>query len=243
MRQIICIQPTHRLPSRRPCEPWPSCKRKLSDTAAFHLLCSNADRPTSEGKIKHIGLSAVSSTTLRRAVKIAPVAAVQADYSPFERSIEGPAGTDLLATCRELGVAVVAAMPLGRGMITSTITAGNAVGDSTDKRPLAMPRFMAENKETNVQVVKQFQGFADRKCCTVAQLALAWLVQQGEDIIPIPGTKRMKYLEENWAALDIELSDEEARKVKKFLERAEVAGDTLPPAFKGYNFKDTVEES
>lgn len=134
-------------------------------------------------------------------------------------------------------------MPLGRGMITSTFAAGAAVGDSTDKRPLAMPRFMAENKDKNVQVVKQLEALAHKTGCSVAQLALAWLLKQGEDIIPIPGTKKMKYMEENWAALDVVLSDGDVAEVQKFLDSAEIAGDTLPTAFKGYRFKDTAEEA
>lgn len=167
---------------------------------------------------------------------------MQTDYSAFERSIEGPAGTDLLTTCRELGVAVVAAMPLGRGMITSTFASGQAVGDTTDMRPLGMPRFMPENREANVEVVRAFAGLAAKKGCSVAQLALAWVLSRGEDVIPIPGTKKLKYLEENWSALEMVFGEEERAEIEAFLSRAQIAGDTLPPAFKGYGFKDTVEE-
>lgn len=176
-------------------------------------------------------------------MKIAPVATVQTDYSPFELSIEGADSKNLLAACRELGVAVVAAMPLGRGMITTTFASGGAVSDSQDMRPLAMYRFMDVNRSVNVMAVQQFKTFADRKGCSTAQLALAWLLKQGKDIIPIPGTKKMKYLEENWAALDTVLSDEEALVIRRFLETAEIAGETLPAAFKGCAFKDTVEEA
>lgn len=196
-----------------------------------------------QGKIKHIGLSAISSATLRRAVKIAPVAAVQMDYSPFALEIEGPEGTDILATCRELGVTIVAAMPLGRGMLTSTFEKGEPVGDSKDKRVLVMPRFMEENREKNIKVVGQFKALADKKGCTLPQLALAWLAKQGDDIIPIPGTKRLKYLEENWASLDVHLTDEEEKEVRKFVETAEIVGTVLPPQFKDYNFRDTAEET
>ena len=196
----------------------------------------------SEGKVKHIGLSAVTSTTLRRAMKIAPVAAVQVDYSPFMLEVEGPAGTHLLATCRELGVAVVAAMPLGRGMITATFARGDPVGDDKDNRPRAMPRFQDGNREKNAQLMSQFGELATKKGCTMAQLSLAWLRKQGHDIIPIPGTKRMKYLEENWASLQINLTDEEEAEIRRFVETAEVAGGPLPPQFEGYNFRDTKEE-
>jgi len=199
---------------------------------------------TSEGKIKYIGLSAVSSATLRRAVKIAPVAAVQVDYSPFVRDPEGPTGTELLATCRELGVAVVAAMPLGRGLLTSTFATGDYKPDEGDMRGSRMPRFQEGNREKNAQVVAGFKKLSDKKGITVAQLALAWVLKQGNDIIPIPGTKKLKYLEENWATLGIELSDEEEKEVRRFAESAEedLAGAALPEAFKHYNYRDTVEE-
>ncbi|KAJ9150621.1 Aldo/keto reductase [Coniochaeta hoffmannii] len=195
-----------------------------------------------EGKIKHIGLSSVSSATLRRAVKIAPVAAVQTEYSVFDRSIEGPAGTDLLATCRELGIAVVCATPLGRGILTATFASGEAVGDK-DARGAVMPRFGKENREKNVPAVSQFKAVADKKGCTVAQLALAWLLKQGDDIIPIPGTKRVKYLEENWDSLRISLSDEEEAEIRALVGKLQIAGGSVPPAFEGFFFMDTKEET
>lgn len=195
-----------------------------------------------EGKIKYIGLSAISSNTLRRAVKVAPVDAVQVDYSASMLDIEGPAGTNLLATCREMGVAIVAAMPLGRGLLTTTFASGDKSSDDNDQRNRTLPRFLGENREKNVTLVRQFKELADKKGCSTSQLALAWLLKQGDDIIPIPGTKKIKYLEENWAALDIKLSDEEEAEVRQFVKSAEIAGDVAPPQFKGYNFTDTREE-
>ncbi|KAE8446368.1 hypothetical protein EG329_012117 [Mollisiaceae sp. DMI_Dod_QoI] len=196
-----------------------------------------------EGKIKHIGLSAVSSATLRRAVKIAPVAAVQVEYSPFVLDVEGPAGTDLLATCRDLGVAVVAAMPLGRGLLTSTFANNEAIGDSNDKRSYVMPRFMEGNRDKNVKLVQQFKALADKKGCTTSQLAIAWMLKQGDDVFPIPGTKKLKYLEENWGALDVKLTDEDEAEVRSFVEHAEIAGHYMPPSFESYTFTDTQEET
>ncbi|MCJ1304107.1 hypothetical protein MMC08_006919 [Hypocenomyce scalaris] len=196
-----------------------------------------------EGKIKHIGLSAISSATLRRSFKITPVAAVQVEYSPFVLDIESPAGTDLLATCRELGATVVAAMPLGRGMLTSTFARGEAVGDSKDNRPRVMPRFMEANRDKNVKLVIQFKALADKKGCTTAQLAIAWLLKQGDDVIPIPGTKKLKYLEENWGALDVHLTDEDEAEIRHFVETAEIAGHNMPPQFESYTFRDTKEEA
>jgi aryl-alcohol dehydrogenase-like predicted oxidoreductase len=187
--------------------------------------------------------SAVSSATLRRAFKIAPVTAVQVEYSPFVLDIESPAGTDLLATCRELGVTVVAAMPLGRGLLTSTFARGEAVGDSKDNRPRVMPRFMDANRDKNVKLVSQFKALADKKGCTTSQLAIAWLLKQGDDILPIPGTKKLKYLEENWGALDVHLTDEDEAEIRQFVETAEIAGHYMPPQFENYTFRDTKEEA
>ncbi|KAI1211430.1 putative aldo-keto reductase [Annulohypoxylon truncatum] len=195
-----------------------------------------------EGKIKHIGLSMVSSSTLRRAVAIAPVAAVQTEYSVFSQRIEGESGTHLLQACRDLGVAVVVATPLGRGLLTSSFTSAESAAttfDGADMRPKALPQFMDGNREANVAYVAKFRALADKKGCTVAQLALAWLLKQGDDIFPIPGTKRVKYLEENWGALDVRLSDEEEREIRAFARENEVKGGTVPPAFEHHLFKDT----
>lgn len=196
-----------------------------------------------EGKIKYIGLSGVSSTTLRRACKVAPVSAIQADYTVFSREIEGPAGSDLLSTCRELGVSIVAATPLGRGILTNTFESGKTEYSDTDNRPQYMPRFQGENLNANIDLVKRFKSFAEKKGCTIAQLALAWLLKQGEDIIPIPGTKKMKYLEENWGALEVELSDEEEREIREFGESTGFSGLSAPPQFLAYLYRDTVEGS
>jgi aryl-alcohol dehydrogenase-like predicted oxidoreductase len=187
-------------------------------------------------------LSGISSATLRRAIKIAPVDAVQVDYSPFVLAIEGLAGTDLLATCREFGVAVVAAMPLGRGMVTKTFADGKDNGDSIDKRPHVMPRFMKGNREKNVEIIGQFRSLAEKKGCTTSQLALAWLLKQGDDIIPIPGTKQLAYLEENCAAINVHLTDEDVAEVRQFVEAAEIAGHTLPAAYADFDFRNTAEE-
>jgi aryl-alcohol dehydrogenase-like predicted oxidoreductase len=185
----------------------------------------------------------VSSATLRRAYKIAPVAAIQTDYSLFALDIESQAGTDLLATCRELGVAIVAAMPLGRGMLTTTFASGEALSDSKDMRPRVMPRFLEGNREKNEKVIHELIALSGKKGYTLPQLAIAWLLKQGEDIIPIPGSKSIKHLEDNWSALDVKLTDQDVAEIREFVESAEIAGETLPDQFKGYNFRDTAEES
>ena len=196
-----------------------------------------------EGKIKHIGLSAVSSATVRRACKVAPVAAVQTEYSVIDRSVEGASGSDLLPTCRELGIAVVTNCPLGRGMLTTTFGTGQYLGDNKDVRALALPRFQEAHRGTNVAIVSQFQALADEKGCTMPQLALAWLLKQGDDIIPIPGTKKMKYLEQNWDALKVSLSDEEEAEIRAFAEKAPVTGAGFPVQFASLLYRDTREET
>lgn len=177
-------------------------------------------------------------------MKIAHVDAIQMDYSPFVRDIENDKGTNLLDTCRELGIAIIAAMPLGRGMVTSTFANGTVDGgNGTDVRQTTMPRFSDQNRPKNVGIVKQFGTLAQTHGCSVSQLALAWLLHQGADIIPIPGTKKIEFLEENWEARNIQLSGEEEAATRKFVEAAEVAGNTLPPAFESYNYVNTIEES
>lgn len=192
-------------------------------------------------KIKYIGLSSVSSATLRRAAKVVKVDAVQVGYSPFELDIETARGTDLLKTCRELGVAVVAAMPLGRGILTSTF-ADNTPLDPKDMRPSFMPRFQDGNREKNVEVSKQWRSLAETKGCASAQLAIAWLLAQGQDIFVIPGTKKIKYLEENCGSAHVELSREDVDEVRNFAETCEIAGGCLPPNFESFTFSDTAEQ-
>ncbi|VUC26876.1 unnamed protein product [Clonostachys rosea] len=196
-----------------------------------------------EGKIKHIGLSGINAATLRRAVKIAPIAAVQTDYSPFNLEIEQAHSGHLLKACRELQIPVVAAMPLARGMLTNRFASGDALTEGEDMRNKLIPRFHDGNREKNIEISKKYQALADKKGCSVAQLSLAWLRKQGGDIIPIPGTKQIKYLEDNWASLNVELTAEEEAEVRQLSETTELAGYHLPPAFANFLFGDTVEEA
>ncbi len=151
-----------------------------------------------------------------------PVSAVQIEYNPWSLEIEGEAGTNLLATCRELGVAVVAYSPLGRGLLTGNIstTSEFATGDN---RPI-MPRFSAENLARNQPVVDALRAMAERKGCTIAQLTLAWVLAQGDDFFPIPGTKRIKYLEDNVGALKVVLTPEEEGQIRSLIDRTGIAG-------------------
>jgi aryl-alcohol dehydrogenase-like predicted oxidoreductase len=148
-----------------------------------------------------------------------------------------------LATCRELGAAVVCSSPLSRGLLSSKFSKGELLTDEADMRSKIMPRFQDGNREQNEKIVTQFKALADKKGCTISQLGLAWLLKQGDDIFPIPGTKQQKYLAENLGALDISLTDDEEAEIRAFVEKTEVAGWVVPPAYKSYIFRDTKEES
>jgi aryl-alcohol dehydrogenase-like predicted oxidoreductase len=204
-----------------------------------HRVLTTACR---EGKIKYIGLSMISSNTLRRASKVGRVDAIQTEHSVFMRDMEGPKGTNLLSTARELGVAVVLSSPLGRGMLTSNFGSGTALQSAGDMRSAFLPRFHDDNRSHNEEIVRRFAEIAARKGCTVPQLTLAWLLKQGDDIFPIPGTKKMQYLEQNWAALDVDVTDVEYVEIDTFSKSVEVAGGTLPPQFEEMHFRDTPEE-
>lgn len=196
-----------------------------------------------EGKIKHIGLCEVSSTTLRRAYRIAPVAAVQIEYSPFVREIEEATGTHLLETCRELGVAIVCSSPLGRGLLTGEFSSQDSVTGGDDSRGTRFPWWSEEHLPTNAKLVDRLKEFAVKKGCTVAQLTLAWTLKQGPDFLPIPGTKKMKYLEENWGALSVDLTAEEVAEIRGFVENSELLGYRSVPEAKAASFVTTVEEA
>jgi aryl-alcohol dehydrogenase-like predicted oxidoreductase len=177
------------------------------------------------GKIRHIGLSEISAATLRTAHAVHPITAVQLEYSLFERdTVEG----EMLETCRELGVAVVAYSPVGRGMLTGTFTSRSDLPDG-DFRGVA-PRFSDENMTVNQKLVEQVSAVAAEIGCTPAQAALAWLLAQGEDILPIPGTKRVTYLEENAAAADIALTPAQVEALTAAVPAGAVAGDRYPAA-------------
>lgn len=190
-----------------------------------------------DGKIRCLGLSEVSSATLRRAHAVHPISAVQIEYSPFALDIEDPE-IGLLATCRELGVAVVAYSPLGRGFMTGKYRTPDDFEEGDFRR--ISPRFSPENFPKNLRLVDQLADFARRKKCTASQLTLAWLLAQGDDIIPIPGTKKIKYVEENVDAVNVHLTDEESAEIRKAVEAAEVHGERYPAVFADSLFADTV---
>lgn len=196
----------------------------------------------SEGKVKYIGLSEVSSATLRRACKVAHIDAIQVEYSPFVLDIEDASGINLLATARELGVAVVAYSPLGRGILTGNFTSKETFSHEGDFRSL-FPMYAENNIKKNTELVNQLKAVADKKGCTTAQLAIAWLLKQGGDVIPIPGTKRIKTLEENWDARNIILSNAEEAEVRSIIKDAGgVAGGRAPDWAMSTLYVDTREE-
>ncbi|KAI0185903.1 putative aldo-keto reductase [Xylaria flabelliformis] len=188
------------------------------------------------GTISYIGLSECGSDTLKRAVKVHPIHAYQIEYSPFSRDIEFPE-VGLLKTCRDLGIAVVAYSPLGRGMLTGLYKSLDDF-DETDFRR-TIPRFSAENFGKNLELVDKLKEIAAKKSCTSGQISLAWLMKQGEDIFAIPGTKKIKYLEENIAASTIQLTNEEEIEIRSAIENADVYGTRVSTSHLTLLIKDT----
>jgi aryl-alcohol dehydrogenase-like predicted oxidoreductase len=170
------------------------------------------------GKVRYLGLSEAAPETIRRAHKVHPIAALQTEYSLWSRDPEG----ELLDTVRQLGIGFVAYSPLGRGFLTAKIT--NLDGLAKDDWRRGMPRFEQENFRRNMELVEKIRAIAARKGCTPAQLALAWVLAQGDDIVPIPGTKRRQYLEENVGALDIRLTPEELREIDSLIPPGAASG-------------------
>lgn len=161
-----------------------------------------------EGKVRFLGLSEASAQTLRKAHAVHPIAALQSEYSLLTRDAEG----DILDTCRDLGITFVPYSPLARGLVTATVQDKDNLPSDDYRRTL--PRFEGEYWQNNQQLVSEFAELAEQKGCTPAQLALAWVLAQGEDLIPIPGTKKRKYLEENAAAADITLTEGELKNIE-----------------------------
>ena len=160
-----------------------------------------------EGKVRFIGLSEAGVKTIRRAHAVHPISAIQSEYSLWTRDPE----SEILSTCRELGIGFVAYSPLGRGFLTGNIKSTDNLEPDDFRRN--SPRFQQENIQHNLELLKRVESIAQKKGCKPSQLALAWLLAQGEDIVPIPGTKRRKYLEENAAAVDLALSKDEIAEI------------------------------
>ena len=166
-----------------------------------------------EGKVRAIGISEAAPETIRRAAATHPLSAVQTEYSLWSRD---PERTGAIDTCRELGIAFVAYSPLGRGFLTGQIRSLDQLADDDFRR--VVPRFQGDNLEANIAIVERLDRMADEKGVTAAQLALAWVHAQGDDVFPIPGTKRRRYLEQNAAAFDLRLSDSEIAELERAAE-------------------------
>ena len=175
-----------------------------------------------EGKVRCLGLSEASAQTLRRAVKVHSIAALQTEYSLWTRDPEH----EILATCRELGIGFVAYSPLGRGFLTGRFRRFEDLPADDYRRN--SPRFQGENFQKNLDLVRKVEEIAKEKGCTPAQLALAWVLAQGDDIVPIPGTKRRKYLEENMGALSMKLPKEDLRRIGEVFPPEAAAGGRYP---------------
>lgn len=179
------------------------------------------------GKVRYLGLSEAGPETLRRACKVHPIAALQSEYSLWTRDPED----EILATCRQLGIGFVAYSPLGRGFLTGQFKRPEDIPADDYRRH--SPRFQGENFEKNLQLVTQVEQIAQRKGCTPSQLALAWVLAQGSDIVPIPGTKRRRYLEENAAALTVQLSPDELRQMDAVAPLGVASGARYPTQVMG----------
>ena len=181
-------------------------------------------RLVEEGKVRYLGLSEAGIETIRRAARVHTITALQTEYSLWSRDPEDR----LLDVCRELGIGFVAYSPLGRGFLTGQIKSFDDLAPDDYRRNA--PRFQGENFQKNLELVKRIEEIAAEKGCTPAQLALAWVLAQGEDIVPIPGTKRRKYLEENVGALDVKITPEDLKRIDEVAPKGAAAGTRYPEA-------------
>lgn len=177
-----------------------------------------------EGKVRFLGLSEASANTIRKAHAVHPMTALQSEYSLWTRDVEA----EILPTCRELGIGFVCWSPLGRGFLTGQIKSFDDLASGDWRRN--SPRFQGENFQHNLQLVEKLQTMAAQKQCTPAQLAILWLLAQGNDIVPIPGTKRQTYLEENVGALEVQLTPDELLQIDAIMPAGIAAGSRYPTA-------------
>lgn len=176
-----------------------------------------------EGKVRYLGLSEASAETLKRASKIHPITALQSEYSLWTRDVES---NDVLKACRELNIGFVPYSPLGRGFLSGSFTKFEDIPENDYRRH--SPRFQGENFDKNLELVKKVEEIAEEKGVTASQLALAWVLAQGEDIVPIPGTKRIKYLEQNAKSVEIELTENELKQINEVFPQDAASGLRYP---------------
>jgi len=175
-----------------------------------------------QGKVRYLGLSEAAPATIRRAHAVHPISALQTEYSLWTRDVED----EILPTLRELGIGLVAYSPLGRGFLSGSIRSIDDLEESDFRR--RNPRFQGENFQKNLDLVERVEEIAAAKGCSAAQIALAWVLAQGEDIVPIPGTTRVKNLQENVAALDVELTPDDLADLEAAFPKGATAGDRYP---------------
>jgi aryl-alcohol dehydrogenase-like predicted oxidoreductase len=177
------------------------------------------------GKVRFLGLSEAGADTIRRAQATHPITALQSEFSLFTRDVEN----EILPTCRELGIGFVAYSPLGRGFLTGDIEKPEDLAPDDSRRTGYFPRFSGDNFDRNVALAKEVKAMAEEKGCTPAQLALAWLLKQGDDIVPIPGTRRRRHLDDNIGALEVDLTREDLDRLEQAVPADAVAGERYQP--------------
>lgn len=196
--------------------------RVPADTPIEETVGAMAELVT-EGKVRFLGLSEAGASTLRRAHAVHPITALQSEWSLWSRDIEA----EIVPTARELGIGLVPYSPLGRGVLTGRFTSAADFGEG-DFRGVAQPRFTGSNLDANLKMVAELRALAEERGVTAGQLALAWVQHRGSDVVPIPGTKRIKYLEENVAAAALELSADDLAAIEAAVPASAVAGDRYP---------------
>ena len=193
-------------------------QHRVDDTIPIEETVGAMARLVEQGKVRYLGLSEAGANTIRRAHATHPIAALQTEYSLWTRDPED----EILALCRKLGIGFVPYSPLGRGFLTGQITKPDDLADNDYRR--TTPRFQVDNFKNNLQIVDGIKKIAAEKGCTPAQLALAWVLAQGDDIVPIPGTRRVKYLDDNLGALNVTLSSTDLARIDKIAPKGVAAG-------------------
>ncbi|MEJ7618464.1 MAG: aldo/keto reductase, partial [Pyrinomonadaceae bacterium] len=193
-------------------------QHRVDTTVPIEETVGEMSRLVEQGKVRYLGLSEAGPESIRRAHAVHPIAALQTEYSLWSRDPEA----EILPVCRELGIGFVSYSPLGRGFLTGQIKTPDDLGENDRRR--IFPRFQQGNFERNMRLVDRIKELAVEKNCQPAQLALAWVLAQGENIVPIPGTKREKYLAENVGALDVELNADDLRRIDEIAQADAVAG-------------------
>ena len=193
-------------------------QHRVDPNTPIETVAATVKELIKEGKVKHWGLSEANSDTIRRAHAICPIAALQSEYSMMHRDLE----RKTIPTLKELGIALVAFSPLGKGFLTGTIS-NNNFGEGDFRN--AIPRFRKEHIDNNIKLVEYIKELAAKKKCEPSQIALAWVLAQGDFIIPIPGTRQIKRVEENFGALNIKLSESELKEIRAHLDKIDISGD------------------